>query len=255
MGPLFSSSSSSSGDDDIPSRLPPPPDSLRRRQRPAGRPIEVELGTRPPAGVVAPATPRRQAPRAAAATTASPGMSGLTLGTPTTYVRPSGDVIRVTPVPLPVLPGRAFGRSGAAPAPAAAAPVAATPSRSPRGRARTATPRRERRPRQVVGSGATRETPCLRCVRSALRGRSHGVCEEVAGDGSRCVRCAHGHSCQELPADARRASRALRDALVARAPAARIAALRTTVRTLLELSGAGEEEEEEEEEEEWAGFA
>ncbi|KAF1938448.1 hypothetical protein EJ02DRAFT_22585 [Clathrospora elynae] len=43
--------------------------------------------------------------------------------------------------------------------------------------------------------GALRVHPCLGCVRSALAGRSSGECFDQSGGGSRCFRCASGHSC------------------------------------------------------------
>jgi hypothetical protein len=46
-----------------------------------------------------------------------------------------------------------------------------------------------------------RKTPCLGCVRSALKGMSTGECWETAGRGSRCYLCSHGHTCKPVPAN------------------------------------------------------
>ncbi|KAL7624409.1 hypothetical protein AAE478_005973 [Parahypoxylon ruwenzoriense] len=44
-----------------------------------------------------------------------------------------------------------------------------------------------------------RDTPCMGCLRSALAGRSTGQCYDTVGNGSRCWRCASGHSCLPVP--------------------------------------------------------
>ena len=49
-----------------------------------------------------------------------------------------------------------------------------------------------------ASSGQLRQVPCLGCVRSALRGRSDGLCYDTVGGGTRCWRCASGHSCVRL---------------------------------------------------------
>ncbi|KAI1430590.1 hypothetical protein GGR50DRAFT_701436 [Xylaria sp. CBS 124048] len=101
-------------------------------------------------------------------------------------------------------------------------------------------PRRRAPPPRV--SGEVRDPPCLRCVRSALRGRSNGVCEETVGRGARCFRCAHGHKCEVTPPVVAPAASALRDALVRGASQATVDKLRTTVRTMLSLAGIEEED-------------
>jgi len=57
----------------------------------------------------------------------------------------------------------------------------------------------ERRARSKARAGL-RKTPCLGCVRSALKGMSTGQCWETAGRGARCFRCSQGHTCVAVPA-------------------------------------------------------
>ncbi|KAF2965833.1 hypothetical protein GQX73_g7713 [Xylaria multiplex] len=185
-------------------------------------------------------------------------LGALSLGSPSRFTLASGRVITVSPVPLPQLPPRAPAVAasavlGVVPAPAPARP---TPTTAPRARS--------------AATGLARETPCLRCVKSALRGRSNGVCVEAVGGGQRCWRCASGHLVirkQNAPL----ALCAMR-LLIARPPA-RVAQLRTTVRVILELieeeqlaaaeddeddeddEDNEDDEEEEEEEEEWLVFS
>ncbi|KAF2970749.1 hypothetical protein GQX73_g2826 [Xylaria multiplex] len=52
--------------------------------------------------------------------------------------------------------------------------------------------------RKRPDQGARRAVPCLPCVLSALRGASTGECHD-ASRGSRCWKCASGHSCKPLP--------------------------------------------------------
>ncbi|RYP43671.1 hypothetical protein DL768_009789 [Monosporascus sp. mg162] len=104
-----------------------------------------------------------------------------------------------------------------------------------------------RPPRQRPASGARRAVPCLGCLRSALAGRSTGECFDAAV-GSRCWRCASGHTC--TPVYVPPAPRELFPLLTTdRSPAVASAAaemdrLRAAVRVLLE--GGAEEEQEEE---------
>jgi len=57
----------------------------------------------------------------------------------------------------------------------------------------------EKRARSKARAGL-RKTPCLGCVRSALKGMSTGQCWETAGHGARCFRCSQGHTCVAVPA-------------------------------------------------------
>ncbi|RYP20483.1 hypothetical protein DL767_009437 [Monosporascus sp. MG133] len=88
--------------------------------------------------------------------------------------------------------------------------------------------------------GARRAVPCLGCLRSALAGRSSGECYDAAV-GSRCWRCASGHTCTQVPAVARAAAVRFVEALENNAPRREVDRLRTAVRVLLE---GGKEEEE-----------
>ncbi|KAI2463088.1 hypothetical protein F4781DRAFT_146192 [Annulohypoxylon bovei var. microspora] len=54
-----------------------------------------------------------------------------------------------------------------------------------------------------------RDEPCLGCTNSALAGRSTGECFNTVGNGSRCWRCASGHSCYALPKDVVRWAKSL----------------------------------------------
>jgi len=59
--------------------------------------------------------------------------------------------------------------------------------------------KKERRARSKARAGL-RKTPCLGCIRSALKGMSTGQCWETAGRGARCFRCSQGHTCIAMPA-------------------------------------------------------
>jgi len=126
-------------------------------------------------------------------------------------------------------------RRGAPPAPAVSA-----------SRARLVALARVPDPRARAGS---RETPCLGCVRSALKGMSTGECFDTAGRGARCLRCSHGHKCEPVPEHLQLLARRLVGALVNRASKGKISNLRSAMRVMLELEEEEEEEEEEEDEE------
>ncbi|RYP15421.1 hypothetical protein DL767_010326 [Monosporascus sp. MG133] len=85
----------------------------------------------------------------------------------------------VLPMPAPTL----------APAPA---PTAPAPAPAPTAAVVPATPTRP--PRQRPAQGARRAEPYLSYLRSALAGRSNGVCYDVIV-GSRYWRYASGHTC------------------------------------------------------------
>ncbi|KNG52809.1 hypothetical protein DDE82_009075 [Stemphylium lycopersici] len=87
--------------------------------------------------------------------------------------------------------------------------------------------------------GAKRDVSCLGCVRSGLAGSSNGVCQDRApGVGGRCFRCTAGKKCEPLPYGAILSSNAfLAELQNPGPPPSRLGALRTTVRTLLDLPG------------------
>ncbi|KAF1945178.1 hypothetical protein EJ02DRAFT_451744, partial [Clathrospora elynae] len=120
----------------------------------------------------------------------------------------------------------------------------ATPSPEPPARSSLSPPSSRR-----GAPGALRVHPCLGCVRSALAGRSSGECFDQSGGGSRCFRCASGHSC--VPASALAAPIAAKflAALQGGAPESQLRKLRIALRVVLEASaeelGSGEEEGEE----------
>ncbi|RYP08471.1 hypothetical protein DL764_001897 [Monosporascus ibericus] len=102
---------------------------------------------------------------------------------------------------------RAARTQAAAAAEAAAAAVDSVPEPEPKPEpkgppasdpaAEPSTPARP--PRQRPVQGARRAVPCEGCLRFALSGRSTGACYDAAV-GSRCWRCASGHTCHPVPA-------------------------------------------------------
>lgn len=66
--------------------------------------------------------------------------------------------------------------------------------------------------------GALRATSCIRCIRSALAGRSTRECHDALGAGQRCWNCASKHKCEALPAAVQAPTALLVAALVAPAP-------------------------------------
>jgi len=101
-------------------------------------------------------------------------------------------------------------------------------------------------PRARAGS---RETPCLECVRSALKRMSTGECFDTAGRGARCLRCSHRHKCESVPEHLQLLARRLMGALVNRVSKGKISNLRSAMRVMLKLEKEEKEEEEEEDEE------
>jgi hypothetical protein len=88
--------------------------------------------------------------------------------------------------PAPVTPARGSSSRGTPGAPSSGVPPSASRSGTRR---------------QL---GAQRDFPCLGCVRSLLAGSSDGRCfDNALGRGARCYRCASGHACKEVPANAR----------------------------------------------------
>ncbi|KAF1945181.1 hypothetical protein EJ02DRAFT_59430 [Clathrospora elynae] len=100
--------------------------------------------------------------------------------------------------------------------------------------------------------GALQVHPCLGCVRSALAGRSYGECFDQLGGGSRCFRCASGHSCVPVSAPAAPIAAKFLAALQGGVSESQLKKLRTALRVVLdsfaEELGSGEEKEEEVEE-------
>jgi hypothetical protein len=87
-----------------------------------------------------------------------------------------------------------------------------------------------------------RETSCLRCIRSALKGRSTGQCWETAGRGTRCFLCSRGYKCEPVPASlsllARRLVAVICDPSSSKAV---ISNYRVTMKIMLGLIGEGED--------------
>lgn len=73
---------------------------------------------------------------------------------------------------------------------------AATPPPRPQRSQRSSTGRRRREPRVAQSQ---RRPPCLACLKSALSGKSLGVCYNTqSGPSARCLRCSSGHSCRPM---------------------------------------------------------
>ncbi|CRK16789.1 hypothetical protein BN1708_011841 [Verticillium longisporum] len=55
--------------------------------------------------------------------------------------------------------------------------------------------------------GNIRKVPCLGCLKSCLAGKqtetgANGACYDLEPKGSRCYKCASGHSCKPIPVGA-----------------------------------------------------